>query len=72
MKKSIIVKAVSFDRVSFTHWAHHDAGRIEITSQEFETMRRSIAKKSFYEIKPGKFDDRALAAILAEVYGEPV
>lgn len=72
MKKSIIIKAVSFDHVSFTHWAHHETGRIEITSGEFKTMRQRIVKKGFYEIKPGKFDDRALAAILADVYGAAV
>mgnify|MGYP007092276452 CR=1 FL=1 len=70
MKNSIIIKAVSFERISFHHWAHHDTGRIQVTAEEFETMRQAIVKHGQYEIKPGKFDDRALAAILAEVYGE--
>lgn len=72
MKKSIIIKAVSFDRVSFQHWAHHDAGRIEVTAEEFETMRQAIAADGSYLITPAVFDDRALAALLADVYGAAV
>lgn len=72
MKKSIIIKAVSFDRVSFQHWAHHDNGRIEITSEEFATMNEAIDKAGFFEIAPATFDDRALTAILADVYGAAV
>lgn len=62
------ILAVSFERVSGAYWAHSESERMEISRSEFLVMQKGIAERGSYQINRPAFDNRALAAILADVY----
>jgi len=52
MEKSniIVIKMVSFERVSGKYWAHHSAGRFTLTEVEYDEMKAEIIKSGKFEI----------------------
>ena len=52
MEKSniIVIKMVSFERVSGKYWAHHSAGRFTLTEAEYDEMKAEIIKSGKFEI----------------------
>lgn len=68
LKAGFKITAVSFERVQGVHIAHHACGCIEITPVEYEEMKIQILEVGFYEVAPVLWDDRALSAILDDVF----
>lgn len=70
MMNIITIEAVSFERVSGKHWAHHSAGRFTLTKAEHDEMKAEIIKSGKFEIVKRHgvtFDARKLAELLEVV-----
>lgn len=60
MEKSntIVIKMVSFERVSGKYWAHHNAGRFTLTKAEHDEMKSEIIKSGKFEIVKPRIEIR--------------
>lgn len=65
MEKSniIVIKMVSFERVSGKYWAHHSAGRFTLTKAEHDEIKAGIIKSGKFEIIKPRIEIRNVSEL---------